>query len=152
MTHPLLCLLIYFLSQCTVYGFMRLSLLFQSLNHHTWFSMFYIFHVFEAQLWSHINLVDNIFSTEVGNMFFLVQNHIHKWKNHPRFGSYAKLDSRCILEHIRSRRRYSSNTYGASISCSTGAAKDFYLPSDTQLADAKVIYSVAPAMGHNQVY
>ncbi|PSS26619.1 Histone deacetylase, partial [Actinidia chinensis var. chinensis] len=83
-------------------------------------------------------------------MFFFVQNHTHKWKNHPTFGSYAKLDSRCILEHIRSRRRYSSNTYGASISCSTGAVKDFSLPSDTQLADAKVIYSVAPAMGHNQ--
>ncbi|KAH7861630.1 hypothetical protein Vadar_028649 [Vaccinium darrowii] len=49
---------------------------------------------------------------------FLVQNHIRKWQNHPRFGS--------------------------------GVEKDFILPPITQLAATKVIYSVAPAMGHNK--
>lgn len=31
-------------------------------------------------------------------------------------------------------------------------AKDATISSDIQLANAKVIYSIAPATGHNQVY
>ncbi|KAL7255231.1 hypothetical protein ACSBR1_009402 [Camellia fascicularis] len=85
-----------------------------------------------------------------GNLFFLAQNHIRKWKNHPRFGSDAKIMGHgCILKHMRPRR-YSSKNFGASISCSTGVKEDSFVPPPTQLADAKVIYSVAPAMGHNQ--
>ncbi|KAG5529029.1 hypothetical protein RHGRI_029635 [Rhododendron griersonianum] len=85
-----------------------------------------------------------------GNLL-LVQNHICKWQNHPRFGSGARIPGHgCILKHIRSSKSYSSKSFGASISCSTGVDKDFFLPPISQLAEAKMIYSVAPAMGHNK--
>ncbi|KAK9291331.1 hypothetical protein L1049_019276 [Liquidambar formosana] len=48
------------------------------------------------------------------------------------------------------RKRYSSKVSGASISCSNDAEKDPHSLSNRQLTDAKVIYCVAPAMGHNQ--
>ncbi|RDX62330.1 Histone deacetylase 14, partial [Mucuna pruriens] len=40
--------------------------------------------------------------------------------------------------------------FGANISCSGGVRNDFFVPSIQQLSDARVIYSVAPSMGHNQ--
>lgn len=82
---------------------------------------------------------------------FLVQNHIRKWQNNPRFGSGAQIVGHGrILKHMRSSKRYSSKSFGAHICCSTGVEKDFILPPITQLAETKVIYSVAPAMGHNK--
>ncbi|KAA8547025.1 hypothetical protein F0562_003454 [Nyssa sinensis] len=68
--------------------------------------------------------------------------------NHHRLGSYT--GSRCFRKHVRSGRRYSSKSIGTFISCSNGAGKSPYVPSGTQLNEAKVIYCVAPAMGHNQ--
>ncbi|XAR73163.1 Histone deacetylase [Bertholletia excelsa] len=81
---------------------------------------------------------------------FGVQNHLNEWKNLPTFGwDYRAAVHRCILKCRRTRRRYSSKGFRSSISCSTGL-QDSFLPPSAQLADAKVIYSVAPAMGHNQ--
>ncbi|XP_020215842.1 histone deacetylase 14 [Cajanus cajan] len=46
--------------------------------------------------------------------------------------------------------RKSQRCFGASISCSGGVRNQSIVPSIEQLSDARVIYSVAPSMGHNQ--
>ncbi|XP_059649709.1 histone deacetylase 14, chloroplastic isoform X2 [Cornus florida] len=84
----------------------------------------------------------------LGNVLFLVRRHIIKWKSHHRFGSDS--GNQNICEHLRSGKRYSSKSIRTSICCSNDAGKGPYVPSITQVTDAKVIYSVAPAKGHNQ--
>lgn len=51
----------------------------------------------------------------------------------------------------RGRRCFSKNTE-ASSSYANGTGENPYVPVNTKLSDARVIYAVAPAMGHNQVY
>lgn len=67
-----------------------------------------------------------------GNAFFLVGHRVLDMRR----------SNGCLF---RKNRRW----VGASISCS-GVRND--LPSIEQLSDARVIYSVAASMGHNQVY
>ncbi|KAK6924264.1 Histone deacetylase domain [Dillenia turbinata] len=51
--------------------------------------------------------------------------------------------------HMRSGKRYSDRIIRPSICCSS-AKKDHNAPDGIKLSDAKIIYSVAAAMGHNQ--
>lgn len=56
-----------------------------------------------------------------------------------------------ISKHMRTRRRhFSREGFGYSVCCCTDAGKDSFKPFSPQLVDAKVIYTIAPAMGHNQ--
>ncbi|TKY60439.1 Histone deacetylase 14 [Spatholobus suberectus] len=68
-----------------------------------------------------------------GNAFFLVGHRV--------------LDIRaCNNSLFRKNRR----CFGTSIARSGGVRNDSFVPSIEQLSDARVIYSVAPSMGHNQ--
>jgi hypothetical protein len=57
-----------------------------------------------------------------------------------------------FLKNWTRGRRYFSRSIGTSISCSNGIGNDPYIPSNEKVTNAKLIYAVAPAMGHNQVY
>uniref|UniRef100_A0A2N9J7K8 Histone deacetylase domain-containing protein n=1 Tax=Fagus sylvatica TaxID=28930 RepID=A0A2N9J7K8_FAGSY len=55
-----------------------------------------------------------------------------------------------LPKNFRRGRKCFSRSIGASISCSNGIGKDLYVASDERITNARVIYAVAPAMGHNQ--
>ncbi|XP_062148521.1 histone deacetylase 14, chloroplastic isoform X2 [Alnus glutinosa] len=85
-----------------------------------------------------------------GNMF-LMWHHLHKWKTHDRIDMYGKFcGDQFFLKNLTRGRRYFSRSIGTSISCSNGIGKDPYIPSNEKVTNAKLIYAVAPAMGHNQ--
>lgn len=93
------------------------------------------------------------FTFVVGNLLFLACRNLCKWKNHDRFGSDLRFvrNNSSLQKNIKSRKRYSSKINSASISCSNNVGNDSNGFSTAQLNEAKVIYCVAPAMGHNQV-
>ncbi|KAL2342909.1 hypothetical protein Fmac_004194 [Flemingia macrophylla] len=70
-----------------------------------------------------------------GNAFFLVGHRV--------------LDIR-VCDNNNSSLHKGQRCFRASISCSSGARNESFVPSIEQLRDARVIYSVAPSMGHNQ--
>ncbi|CBI37522.3 hypothetical protein VitviT2T_005957 [Vitis vinifera] len=79
-----------------------------------------------------------------GSLVLLVQHNVCKLKNHGRFGSDTKFSGDGYFrKHLKSGRRYFSKSRGPFVSCSL-------VPSTSELSDARVIYCVAPAMGHNQ--
>jgi hypothetical protein len=49
-------------------------------------------------------------------------------------------------------RKYLLKPSGSSINCSFSTEKNPLLPSIQQLADARLIYSVSAALGHNKVF
>ncbi|KAG6660659.1 hypothetical protein CIPAW_03G120300 [Carya illinoinensis] len=84
-----------------------------------------------------------------GNMF-LVRHHLYKWKSHFRIDADGKfVEDQFFPKNLRSGRRF-LRSIGASITCSNGIGKDPYIPSNEKISDARLIYAVAPAMGHNQ--
>ncbi|PQP91789.1 histone deacetylase 14 isoform X1 [Prunus yedoensis var. nudiflora] len=90
-------------------------------------------------------------SSLAGNALFLARQHLCKWKNHSRFDLEAKfVRNRILNKSLRRGRRCLSEKREASISCSTGTGEDPLIPVNKKLSDARVIYAVAPAMGHNQ--
>ncbi|CAI9108758.1 OLC1v1008439C1 [Oldenlandia corymbosa var. corymbosa] len=58
--------------------------------------------------------------------------------------------SEVFLNHVRLKNRYPSKVYRHSVHCFNDSEKNSKGPSTTQINNAKVIYSVAPAMGHNK--
>ncbi|KAK3002732.1 hypothetical protein RJ639_018426 [Escallonia herrerae] len=73
----------------------------------------------------------------------VVRHRVCRWNKHDKFVSVVW--NKCIQEYIRSR------TYiRLAVSCSSGPKNDPYVLSTAQQMPAKVIYCVAPAMGHNQ--
>lgn len=88
----------------------------------------------------------------LGNALLLVRRGLCKWKNHTRFNfDVGSLRSTFFHKNLRSGSRCFATRRDLSISCSAGNDKDSYEPADEKLTNAKVIYAVAPAMGHNQV-
>lgn len=88
----------------------------------------------------------------LGNMF-LVWRHLYKWKSLDRIDMDGKFfGDQFFLKNLIRGRRHFSRSIGASISCSNGIGNDLYIPSNKEVTNAKLIYAVAPAMGHNQVY
>ena len=55
------------------------------------------------------------------------------------------------LNHMWLENGHPSNVSRCSVHCSNSSDKYQTRPSNDQMKDAKVIYSVAPATGHNQV-
>ena len=89
----------------------------------------------------------------LGNMLFFVRRHLYKWKSHNRNSMNGKpVGDQFFPKNFRRGRKCFSRSIGASISCSNGIGKDLYVASDERITNARVIYAVAPAMGHNQVY
>lgn len=85
----------------------------------------------------------------LGNMLF----HICKWKNlrSVKFGvKFEGYSSSHKPSTKPSNSKRKSTSIGSSVSCSYNVEKDVS-PTLQQLVDARVIYSVSPAMGHNKV-
>ncbi|KAI5384168.1 histone deacetylase 14, chloroplastic [Lathyrus oleraceus] len=80
-----------------------------------------------------------------GNAFFLVGHHVSRWK---RNYNGCELETRRFRNNHRDRGV--KKCLGASICCSSHVPNGSSLPSIEQLSNARVIYSVAPSMGHNQ--
>ncbi|KAK7358816.1 hypothetical protein VNO77_00756 [Canavalia gladiata] len=79
--------------------------------------------------------------------------HLHKLPRSPSFGNVFFLVGHHVLDtRVFDNRWFRKNQkgFGASISCSAHVRNDSFLPSIEQLSDARLIYSVAPSMGHNQ--
>lgn len=89
----------------------------------------------------------------LGNVLLLARKHFCSWKSHERFDLDAIFARDGVLYKSlgRGRRCFSKNTE-ASSSYANGTGENPYVPVNTKLSDARVIYAVAPAMGHNQVY
>ncbi|KAI4317091.1 hypothetical protein L6164_024997 [Bauhinia variegata] len=86
-----------------------------------------------------------------GDVFFLVGHHLGKWKTGNRFDSgVVFFGNRLFRKNQRVGKRYLSKCRGAPITCLTGIKNLSSVSSNEQLSDARLIYSVAPAMGHNQ--
>uniref|UniRef100_A0A2P2KYT8 Uncharacterized protein n=1 Tax=Rhizophora mucronata TaxID=61149 RepID=A0A2P2KYT8_RHIMU len=79
--------------------------------------------------------------------------HLCNWNSCRRL-DFAPEHAGCghLLKHLVSRRQYCIKNTGPSVSCSCSLEKDPDLRGSRGLEGCKVIYSVAPAMGHNQVY
>lgn len=86
----------------------------------------------------------------LGNALFLVRKHLCKWKSHSRFDLDAKFVRGRILNKSWRGRRCFSEKAETPISCSNGTGEDPFIPVNKKLSDARVIYAVAPAMGHNK--
>lgn len=86
-----------------------------------------------------------------GNVLLLARQRFCRWKSHERFDLDAIFARDGVLYKSlgRGRRCFSKNTE-ASSSYSNGTGENLYVPVNTKLSDARVIYAVAPAMGHNQ--
>ncbi|KAL5752170.1 hypothetical protein ACOSP7_022346 [Xanthoceras sorbifolium] len=82
-----------------------------------------------------------------GNVLSLMRHNVYKWKKHDWLDLNPKfLGRRRFLKHPTSRRKNFSKSSRGSLLCSYSGHKIQNL----QLSDARVIFSVAPAMGHNQ--
>ena len=88
----------------------------------------------------------------LGNAMLLVRRHLCNWKNHIRFGLDAKhFRNSFVNKNLRSGIRVFVKRNDISISCSASNGKELFIHGNEKLKDARVIYAVAPAMGHNQV-
>ncbi|KAK1588129.1 hypothetical protein Q3G72_020119 [Acer saccharum] len=82
-----------------------------------------------------------------GNALSLMRHHVYKWKSHNWFDLNPNfLGGSRFLKHPISRKKDLSKSNGGSLVCSYNVQKNQNL----QLNDARVIFSVAPAMGHNK--
>ncbi|XP_028798406.1 histone deacetylase 14-like isoform X2 [Neltuma alba] len=86
-----------------------------------------------------------------GSVFFLVGHQLSKWKAY----NGCNLDSRFFVSRFfhknqKGNKKFISKCIGVPISCSAAIRSGSFIPSKEQLNDARLIYSVAPAMGHNQ--
>lgn len=61
------------------------------------------------------------------------------------------LERRCLWKLSRGERSYLSQPVGPRVQCADGGHKEELTAPNKELMDACVVYSVAPAMGHNQV-
>ncbi|XP_048335126.1 histone deacetylase 14, chloroplastic isoform X2 [Ziziphus jujuba] len=90
-------------------------------------------------------------SSVAGNALFCVRKHLCQWRNYTRGNLDANfLSNKNFQKGSRKGRGCFSKKRDASISCSNGTGQDLYVPANDKLIGARVIYAVAPAMGHNQ--
>ncbi|GKV21610.1 hypothetical protein SLEP1_g31572 [Rubroshorea leprosula] len=85
-------------------------------------------------------------------MAFWVSNHVCKWRNYNRLGMETRsMSSAHFQKHLISTKKSFRKNIGAYVYCLYGMEKDPALPPKQHLIDARVIYSLAPALGHNQL-
>ncbi|KAJ0040981.1 hypothetical protein Pint_27371 [Pistacia integerrima] len=83
----------------------------------------------------------------LGNVLSLMKHHVCKWRSHNQFGmDLTFLRDRRFGKHPTCGRKYLTKSNEGSVSCSLNEGNN----QDFKLSDARVIYSVAPAMGHNR--
>ncbi|PON33758.1 Histone deacetylase superfamily [Parasponia andersonii] len=100
-----------------------------------------------------MDLVTSPPSHLVGNATLLVGRQLCKLKNHTGFGLDVQLFRNSFFNNnLRTgiRNRLFSKGSEIPISCSASNGKDLFQRANGKLNDARVIYAVAPAMGHNQ--
>ncbi|XP_044469369.1 histone deacetylase 14-like [Mangifera indica] len=86
-------------------------------------------------------------SSLAGSVFSLMKHHVCKRKSCNQSGiDFTFLRHRRSGKHSALKRKYLTKSNGGSVSCSFIERNT----QDVRLSDARVIYSVAPAMGHNQ--
>ncbi|KAK4760824.1 hypothetical protein SAY87_005717 [Trapa incisa] len=84
-----------------------------------------------------------------GSMPFLAPcQYCERYKPRPNI---RIMERRCLWMLSRGERRRLSQPCGHGVRCADGGHKEELTALDKELMDACVIYSVAPAMGHNQV-
>ncbi|KAL9462471.1 hypothetical protein AB3S75_000472 [Citrus x aurantiifolia] len=84
--------------------------------------------------------------TFAGNLFSLMSHHVRQWKTQNQFNFDTKLLGHRHLWKYSSLQRKNLIKNKRGFICSYTAEKELNL----QLSDARVIYGVAPALGHNQ--
>ncbi|KAL5555441.1 hypothetical protein UlMin_037677 [Ulmus minor] len=91
-------------------------------------------------------------SALAGNLLYSVRQHLFKCRNHRKFHWDSELFRNTVSQMIsRRKNRCFAKKRDILITClSTGTGENSYIPANEKLADARVIYAVAPAMGHNQ--
>ncbi|KAM5577808.1 histone deacetylase 14 [Rosa sericea] len=86
-----------------------------------------------------------------GNVLFLARQRFCNWKSPERLHLDAIFATDGILyKNLRRGRGCFSKTTEASSSFSNGTEESPFIPVNTKPSDARIIYAVAPAMGHNQ--
>lgn len=85
------------------------------------------------------------FACAVGNILPFFGPSLCTWRAPLKLGFFIGHARHSYLSNLIPRRK-------SSVFCSTNVEKEPSMDSDIQLANAKVIYSVAPAAGHNQVF
>lgn len=87
------------------------------------------------------------------SLFFFIFENFHEMINEVliALGSAGISGTRDICKKNQSRK-YLLKPNGASVNCSFSTEKDPLLPSIQQLTDARLIYSVSAALGHNKVF
>lgn len=79
-----------------------------------------------------------------------MRQHLCKWKSHTWVHFDTRfLENRFLNKNLRSVRACISKRID--VCCSNATGNDPCVTTEENLTDARVIYAVAPAMGHNQV-
>ncbi|KAK6120963.1 hypothetical protein DH2020_045290 [Rehmannia glutinosa] len=82
------------------------------------------------------------------DIFYQYTHHICRWKKHFAYGFDKKNAS--LEKNVKLLKAYSAQKKRVSKCCLNSPENNPRLPSETDLISGKVIYSVAPAMGHNK--
>ncbi|PIM99389.1 putative histone deacetylase [Handroanthus impetiginosus] len=86
--------------------------------------------------------------SRAGDAFYQVGHHICSWKKHYIYGFDNKNGS--LEKNVKPLKAYFSQKKRGSVCCLQSPETSPCLPSKKELLSGKVIYSVAPAMGHNK--
>lgn len=84
-----------------------------------------------------------------GDVLYQVKHQICMWKKHFIYGLYNQ--NRSLKNNLKALKSYSSQKKRGSICCLSSPENNNFLLSGKELLGGKVIYTVAPAMGHNKV-
>ncbi|KAH6791381.1 histone deacetylase 14 [Perilla frutescens var. frutescens] len=84
----------------------------------------------------------------VGNVFYPTRHHMCWSKKHYIYGIGDKYGP--LEKNVKPLKAYSPRTKRSFVCCLNNPENDHFLPSETELLNGKVIYSVAAAMGHNK--
>lgn len=80
-----------------------------------------------------------------GNVFCPITSHVYWLRKHYIYANGY------VEKNVKPIRAYSQRTKRSYVCCSSNPQINHFLPSETELLNGKVIYSVAAAMGHNKV-
>lgn len=84
-----------------------------------------------------------------GNVFYPIRRRMSWLKKNYIYGINNKNES--LEKNVKPLKAYSWRTKRSFICCLNNPENNQFLPSETELLNGKVIYSVAAAMGHNKV-
>lgn len=87
-----------------------------------------------------------------GKLLFIGRSKLCKrYSSHTVQANIKLIEAKYLWKRLQGRLTYPSQSVSRHVCCSNQGDKDEGAPSKTELIDARIIYSVAPALGHNQV-